>query len=365
MKIVRAELGMLRIPLRTPFKTALRTVSQVEDLVLRLHAEDGRVGHGSAPATPQITGDTHASTLAALRAAILPRLRGRSVADLPELLAGVQSACPGAVSAKSAAEVALHDLAAQHRDLPLFRFLGGARPELETDLTISVDALPKMLVDVEDALARGFRALKIKLGKDAREDIVRVRAIHAAVEGRAALRLDANQGWSADQSIQVMRELEAAGIALELLEQPVAAADLEGLARVSAGIATPVMADESLFAPQQVQEIVRLRAARILNIKLIKAAGIGPALEIAAQARRYRLECMMGSMLESPIGVAAAAHVAAACADVVTRVDLDGPSLCMHDPVTGNVDFDGPRIRLGEAPGLGITRIEGMEWFDE
>jgi len=364
VRIVRAELAMLRIPLRTPFRTALRTVEQVEDVVLRLHADDGRVGHGSAPSTPQITGDTHASILAALRGTLLPRVLGRELDDLPALLAELQACVPDEVSAKSAVEVALHDLAAQQAGLPLFRFLGGDTRVLRTDLTISVDSLPKMLADVDEALARGFNALKIKLGKDPVEDVARIRAIDAAVGGRAALRLDANQGWGAEQAIAVMREIEAAGIGAELLEQPVLAADIEGLARVSAAIDTPVMADESVFGPTQVARIARLRAARILNIKLVKAAGIGPALAIAAEARRHGLDCMMGCMLEGPIGVAAAAHVAAACTGGVTRVDLDGPSLCLHDPVTSNVSFDGPAIRLGEAPGLGITRIDGMEIID-
>jgi L-alanine-DL-glutamate epimerase-like enolase superfamily enzyme len=364
VRIVRFDLSMLRIPLRTPFKTALRTVEAVEDVVVRLHADDGAIGHGSAPATPQITGDTHASIIAALRDAIGPALVGGEIDQLPALLARVQGALPGCVSAKCAAEIALHDLAGQRRGLPLFRLLGGSTTSLRTDLTISVDALPKMLADVEEAMARGFTALKVKLGKDAVLDVARIRAIHALVGGRAALRLDANQGWSAEQAIEVMRAVESEGVDAELLEQPVAAADLDGLARVAAAIRTPVMADEAVFSAAQVDEIARRQAARIVNIKLVKAAGIGGALAIAAQARRHGLEAMMGCMLEGPIGVAAASHVASASADVVTRIDLDGPSLCNFDPVRSNVAFDGPGILLGEAPGLGIIGIDGLEPID-
>jgi L-alanine-DL-glutamate epimerase-like enolase superfamily enzyme len=364
MKIVRAELAMLRIPLRTTFRTALRTVERVEDVVLRLHADDGRVGHGSAPATPQITGDTHASIIAALREAILPRLLDGKARELSALLAQVQGAPNGNVSARCAAEVALYDLAAQGAGQPLFRYLGGSVDRLETDLTISLDAVPKMLADVADALERGFGVLKIKLGKDVEEDIARVRAVHALVAGRARLRLDANQAWSVTETIEVMSALEADGVDAEMLEQPVPAAELDGMAQVSAAIRTPVMADESVFGAPHVAELARLRAARIVNIKLIKAGGIAPALAIADVARAHALECMMGCMLESPIGVAAAAHVAAARADVVRYVDLDGPSLCTFDPVASNVEFDGATIRLGEAPGLGIVDIPGLEPID-
>jgi len=365
MKIVRAELSMLRIPLRTTFRTALRTVEQVEDVVLCLHTYDGRVGYGSAPATPQITGDTHASIIAALREAILPRLLAGKPRELSALLADVQGAPQGNVSARCAAEIALYDLAAQAAGQPLFRFLGGSVNTLETDLTISLDAIPKMLADVEEALARGFGVLKIKLGKDIAQDIARVRAIHALVAGRARLRLDANQSWTAADAIRVMAPLEAEGVAAEMLEQPVPAADLDGMARVSAAIRTPVMADESVFGAPHVAELARRRAARIVNIKLVKAGGIAPALAIADVARAHALDCMMGCMLESPIGVSAAAHVTAARADVVRYVDLDGPSLCTFDPVGSNVEFDGPMIRLGEAPGLGIVRIDGLEPLHE
>jgi L-alanine-DL-glutamate epimerase-like enolase superfamily enzyme len=361
VKIVGFDLAMLRIPLRTPFKTALRTVQAVEDVVLRLHTDSGAVGYGSAPATPQITGDTHASIIAALRDAIGPALLGGEIEDLPALLARVQDALPGCVSGKCAAEVALHDLAGQAARQPLFRLLGGSTSELRTDLTISVDTVPKMLADVEHALGRGFTALKIKLGKDADEDVMRVRAIAAAVGARASLRLDANQGWNVAQAIAVVQALEHAGVYAELLEQPVPAADLEGLAAVARAIRTPVMADEAAFDAAQVEAIALRHAAAIVNIKLVKSAGIGQALAIAECARLHRLQAMMGCMLEGPIGVAAAAHVAAACADVVTRVDLDGPSLCTFDPVRSNVGFDGPRIRLGEGPGLGITAIDGLE----
>jgi L-alanine-DL-glutamate epimerase-like enolase superfamily enzyme len=364
VNIVRAELAMLRIPLRTTFRTALRTVERAEDVVLRLHTDDGRVGHGSAPATPQITGDTHASIIAALREAILPPLLAGKTRELSALLAQVQGAPNGNVSARCAAEVALYDLAAQGAGLPLFRYLGGSVSTLETDLTISLDAIPKMLADVADALARGFGVLKIKLGNDVDEDIARVRAVHGLVAGRARLRLDANQHWSVADAIRVMGTLEADGIEADMLEQPVLAADLDGMAQVSAAIRTPVMADESVFGAPHVADLALRRAARIVNIKLIKAGGVAPALAIADISRAHALECMMGCMLESPIGVAAAAHVAAARADVIRHIDLDGPSLCTFDPVGSNVEFDGSHIRLGESPGLGITEIQGLEPID-
>src|SRR5690606_39545761 len=151
-----------------------------------------------------------------------------------------------------------------------------------------------------------------------------VKAIHAAVEGRALLRLDANQGWTAKQAVYAMHALEDAGVQLELLEQPVPARDIAGLKFVTERVHTPVMADESVFGPREVIELIQERAADIINIKLMKTGGISNAVRIADIASLYGVECMIGCMIETSISGAAAVHLAAAKADVITKVDLDG-----------------------------------------
>src|SRR5690606_28065385 len=173
--------------------------------------------------------------------------------------------------------------------------------------------------DARPAVDRGFESLKIKVGKDIGLDIERVKAIHAAVEGRALLRLDANQGWSAKQAVQAMHALEGAGVHMELLEQPVRARDIAGLKYVSDRIRTPVMADESVFGPLEVIELIEQRAADIINIKLMKTGGISNAIRIADIAALYGVECMIGCMIETSISVAAAVHLAIAKSDVITK----------------------------------------------
>ena len=138
-----------------------------------------------------------------------------------------------------------------------------------------------MVADSIAAVDRGFDSLKIKVGKDIGVDIERVKAIHAAVEGRALLRLDANQGWTAKQAVYALQTLEDAGVRLELVEQPVKAQDLEGMRYVTERVHTPIMADESVFGPTEVIELIRMRAADIINIKLMKTGGISNAIRIA------------------------------------------------------------------------------------
>ena len=361
MKIESIRLAMLRVPLKTPFKTALRTVEAVEDVVVMIRTDTGHVGYGEAPATAVITGDTHGSIIEAIRKVIGPRIIGQEIANLNRITRLVQGAMENNFSAKAAVEIALYDLWGQLYDAPLYKLLGGGDPVVTTDITISVDYIDKMVADSVAAVARGFASLKIKVGKDMGVDIERVKAIHAAVEGRALLRLDANQGWTAKQAVTAMHALEDAGVHLELLEQPVRAKDLDGLKYVTDRVHTPVMADESVFGPAEVIELIRRRAADIINIKLMKTGGLSNAIRIADIASLYGVECMIGCMIESSISVAAAVHLAVAKSDVITKVDLDGPSLCQFDPVDGGVVFDESEISITDAPGLGIRAIRGLE----
>jgi o-succinylbenzoate synthase len=361
MKITDITLGMLRVPLKTPFKTALRTVEQVEDIVVMLHTDDGRIGYGEAPPTAAITGETHGSIIHAIRHHIGPRVIGEDITDLNRVVGLIQRALAANNSAKAAVEIAVYDLWGQLHRAPLHALLGGGVPTLTTDLTISVNDVDVMVADALTAVNEGYTALKIKLGRDIATDVTRVRTIHNAVAGRAILRLDANQGWNAKDAVRVLTLLENAAVPLDLVEQPVPAHDLEGMRYITERVNTPVMADESVFSLRDVTELIRLRAADIINIKLMKAGGITGALRIADIAAAHGIPCMMGCMLESSISVAAAVHVAIARADVITRIDLDGPSLCTFDPAEGNVRFDGPRITVGDAPGLGLRNLRGLE----
>lgn len=361
MKITEIRFGMLRVPLKTSFKTALRTVDQVEDIIVQVHTDTGHVGWGGAPATAVITGDTLGSIVEAIRRYIAPRLVGEDIANLNRITRIVQNAMEKNSSAKAAVEIAVHDLFGQLYGAPLYKMLGGGDPVITTDITISVDTIDKMVADSIAAVDRGYDSLKIKVGKDIGVDIERIRAIYAAVENRALLRLDANQGWTAKQAVYAIQALEDAGVRLELVEQPVKAQDLDGLRYVTERVHTPVMADESVFGPAEVIELIRMRAADIINIKLMKTGGISNAVRIADIAAMHEVECMIGCMLESGVSVAAAVHLAVAKSDVITKVDLDGPSLSRYNPVVGGVLFNESEITVTDAPGLGIQDVRGLE----
>ncbi len=361
MIITGYKLGRLRAPLITPFRTALREVGAVEDIILTLETDGGLFGYGSAPATAVITGDTHGSIIETIRLHLMPRLLGGRIEDLFLLCQAIRTAVVHNSNAKAAVEMALFDLWAQQLGVPLCRALGGAPTTLHTDLTISLNSIEQMLLDVDTALARGFMALKIKLGTDLDTDLERVRLIHARVSGRAALRLDANQSWTARQTVSLLNALERSGIVPELIEQPVPAHDLAGMKFVRERVATPVMADESVFDVPQLLRLLEMQAADIVNIKLMKSGGISGALRLADLCAEHGLECQIGCMLESALGVAAAAHVAAARPKLITRVDLDAAALCQHTGLQMGTVFADSTIEIGLHPGLGVIGFENLE----
>jgi L-alanine-DL-glutamate epimerase-like enolase superfamily enzyme len=360
MKITGIEFGKLRVPLKTPFKTAMRTIDCMEDVVIIVATDTGHRGYGSAPATAVITGETHGSIIEAIRTIIGPCVIGADVSNLNHLVEVIQSSMFANFSAKAAVEIAVYDLFAQSFNVPLYKILGGGEPVISTDLTISVDYIDKMVEDSVAAVERGFDALKIKVGKDLALDIERIKAVYAAVGDKALIRLDANQGWTPKQTVSALRELESSGLELEFIEQPVRGDDLEGMKYVTERVNTPVMADESSFGPTQVIDLIKMRGADIINIKLMKTGGISNAIKIADIASLYGVECMMGCMAETSIGVSAAAHVAVAKSNSITKIDLDGPSLAKVNPVVGGVKFDNSEISISDAPGLGIESISEL-----
>lgn len=361
MKITGISLGEIALPLARPFKTALRTVETVNDIVVRITTDEGAVGYGEAPPTAVITGDTKGSIACAIRDFIAPSLIGMDVEDMDGLQKKLHSCILKNTSAKAAVDMALYDLYGKRFGAPLYQLLGGAKQEIETDITISVNPVDEMVADSLDAVKQGFRILKVKVGKEGRADVERIAAIRAAVGPDVVIRVDANQGWNAKQAVRIISAMEDKGLNIELVEQPVPAHDLEGMRAICRQVETPILADESVFCAEDAIHIIQTGAADLVNIKLMKTGGIGKALQICSIAEIYGVQCMMGCMLESRLSVAAGAHLAAA-KGCITLCDLDGPSLCSVDPYTGGPVFDGPMIRMSSDPGIGVENVPCTNW---
>ena len=357
MIITQIRLGRISVPLRTPFKTALRTVSSVEDVIVEIHTDCGAVGYGEAPPTGVITGDTTGAIIGAIRDHIAGHLIGRNVDEFETLLQTVQNSIVHNSSAKAAVDMALWDLYGQLYSIPVYKLMGGARKQITTDITISVNDPEMMVQDALRAVARGYDCLKMKVGVNPELDVARLRDVRAAVGKDITIRIDANQAWTPKQAIRILNNMQEQGLEIELVEQPVKACDLEGLKYVTDHSYVPVLADESVFSPADAMTILKMGAADLINIKLMKCGGLYNALKIASAAEIYGVSCMIGCMLEAKISVNAAVHLACA-KNIITKVDLDGPVLCSEDPILGGAVFDEKQITVSDAPGLGIAGIE-------
>lgn len=363
MKITDVRLGILSVPLRVPFKTALRHVESVEDVICEIETDTGSVGFGEAPPTGTVTGDTTGAIIGAFHDHIIKTLKGREVDDFEDLMRALQGCIVHNTSAKAAADMALYDLFGQLHGIPVWKMLGGSRNRIVTDITISVNPPEEMARDAADAVKRGYDTLKVKVGIDPSLDTARLCAVRQAVGSAVRIRIDANQAWTPKQAVRILDEMQEKGLGIELVEQPVKAADLEGLKFVTDHAVVPVLADESVFSPQDALKILQTKAADLINIKLMKCGGLYNALKIADAAEMYGTECMIGCMLEAKVSVNAAVHLACA-KQIITRIDLDGPVLCSEDPVDGGAVFHEKEITVSDEPGLGIRGVRGIRWLD-
>ena len=177
-----------------------------------------------------------------------------------------------------------------------------------------------------------------------------------------SIRIDANQAWSPKQAIKLLNQMQDKGLDIEFVEQPVKAHDFEGLQYVTQRSYVPVLADESVFSPEDALKIMQMSAADMVNIKLMKFSGLYNALKIASAAEVYGVECMIGCMLEAKISVNAAVHLACA-KQIITKIDLDGPVLCNEDPILGGAVFNEREITVSNDPGLGIHGIQGIRYL--
>jgi L-alanine-DL-glutamate epimerase-like enolase superfamily enzyme len=332
----------------------------VDDVVVRVVADDGQVGYGEAPPTAVITGDTLGSIACAVKDFIRPALVGMDVEDLDAVMAKLQGCMVKNTSAKAAVDMAVLDLWGKRWGAPLYQLLGGARRCFQTDITISVNSIDQMVSDSLDAVRRGYRTLKIKVGKEGVQDVARIAAIRKAVGPEVLLRVDANQGWDARQAVAIISAMEDQGLDIELVEQPVKAHDLEGMRYITQRVQTPILADESVFSPADAITIIQSGAADLINIKLMKTGGIWPALKICDIAELYGVECMIGCMLESRLSVAAAAIWPPPAHHHPGRPGRPLP--LRRRSLYGGPNFDEATITMSDDPGIGVSSIPCSSW---
>ncbi|WP_370458996.1 dipeptide epimerase [Aggregicoccus sp. 17bor-14] len=348
------SLESLTLPLTEPFAIAGGAPDVADNLLVRLQLADGTVGLGEAAPFTAVTGETAASTRAALERGSAQWL-GADARGWRPLCAQLAQALPEAPSARCALETALLDALARHYRTPLWVFFGGAGTALETDMTVTAGDVAHALASTRAILARGIHTLKVKVGAlEPEGDLERLVAIRAAAP-HARLFVDANGGYSLAQARAFLKGVAREGVGLALFEQPVHPSDLEGMAALTREAPMPICADESARSAADVLRLVRAGAASAVNIKAMKY-GVAEALHIWSLARTAGLELMVGAMLESILAASLSAHLAAGLGGF-SYVDLDTPLFIARHPFRGGSRQEGARLSVAE-----VEAGHGVQW---
>ena len=335
------------------FKIASGSSDTEENVIVKLVSGDD-FGVGSGNPT-DVTHETLASMESFL--GMVPKKIVGSDENYPDKLhEKLDGIATGNTAAKAAVDMALFDLLSKREKKPLYEFLGGKRDRMITDMTIGIESLETTVQRALEHTRSGFKALKIKVGLDIEEDIRRVSAVRDTVGPEIQLRVDANQGYTVEQAIKFCEVMET--LHVMVVEQPVKEEDYAGLKKVAESSNLPVMADECVKSVLDAQKVARDGIADMINIKLMKSAGINDAVIINRLAEAADVSTMIGCMGEIQLSIAAGLHFALS-SDNVLMADLDSHFSIVDDPTSGLVFEDGFLI-APKKPGLGIeTPLDG------
>ena len=330
-RLARLDVRRLDVPMKEPFGIAGGAQTRAANVLVRAVLSDGTVGWGEGSPMPAFNGETQAGTLAAARRAAA-LLRGAEAGSWESWGPRLRKLLPRRACARAAVETAVFDAWSRRLGLPLRVLFGGAETRLATDITIPIVPPEKAAAAARDIRAFGVRTLKIKVGRRVEDDAARVLAAMGAAP-RSRLMLDANAGYSATDALRLLRLLRAEGIAPELFEQPTVAADLAGMRRVRRTGKVRVAADESADSSPAVLRLAAAGACDVVNVKVMKLGLLG-AWEAARVARASGFSLMIGGLVETRLGMTAAAHLACGLGGF-EFADLDTPLFLASDPMRG------------------------------
>jgi len=352
MLITDLKATAIHIPREHTLKTSYGNVSHATTILIEVQTDEGITGIGQAAVDAPFYGETAEGMLANIRTYLAPALTGENPLDITRLNRLMERALPHHWFSHSGVDMALWDLKGKALGAPIYQLLGGkVREGLSLMGFVNLGEPDEMAADARTKLDEyGYPVLKMKIGLDPREDVARYRAVAAAVGDRAVIQVDGNTGYSMAQAIPALTKMEQIG-ALGAIEQPVAR--LDEMAELARRLATPIMADESIYPPVDAVDVVQRRAASIALMKLNKHGGLHNVHQIGMIFEAAGLSLSIAIYYDL-IGVAAA-HLAAA----LPCVTWPSPATPMPDTILATpFEPDGLLLRAPDGPGLGVE----LDW---
>jgi len=356
IKITHTEIYRFSIPME-PFTIATGTMDHAQNVFIRIHTDAGFYGVGECSAFPMIVGETQDTCLVMARE-FAKLWKDQDALDIAARLQQLHDFTAGNSTIKSAFDIALHDIAANHAGLPLYKYLGGSIREVESDITIGIASPAEMAKKAIGFKQNGASVLKVKLGKEDKTDVERIRLIREAVGNEMKIRVDANQGWSFDDAVFALQGISAYDI--EFCEQPMRTWHDDRLPKLRKLSPVKIMADESVFNHHDARKQIEGNSCDYINIKFSKSGGIFEAKKIHDLAAKHRIPCMMGGMLESRIALSAKLHFVYASPNI-KFYDMDTCMLGhLADPCKGGVTYEGYHLKIADVPGIGADADEAF-----
>ncbi|MDB5257549.1 MAG: dipeptide epimerase [Chitinophagaceae bacterium] len=362
--IDQIEIYASPIKLKEPFVISLGPITHAENVVIVIRTRQGITGYGECSPFLTINGENMGT--AVVVAQVLARtLKGKNALDIEDCVLSMDKIIYGNSSIKSAFDMALYDIASQQAQLPLYVFLGGKKDKpIQTDYTISLGPLEKMVGDAQRIKDRGFQIIKIKLGGTKQDDIQRIKSIREQIGMDITLRIDANQGWTPLDALEILKTI--APYDIQHCEEPIPRWQFMKLPFLREQSPILIMADESCCDEHDAERLIDLKACDGLNVKLGKSSGIFKALKIIRLAEQAKLSIQIGGFLESRLAFTASAHLAL-CSDRVMFYDFDTPMMFEEDPVIGGIKYgEHGMVQVPDVPGLGaVMDVDYLKRLDK
>ncbi len=338
-----------------PYTIAFKTIDEVLNAFVEIELDNGTTGIGAGNPSEYVTGESFEQCEAALKEPNISFLVGRDIREIHQLTFEVWQKFPGNPAARAALDIALYDAFTKFLGIPLVKYLGQKIHSLPTSNTIGIKNVEETLKEAQEYGDRGFKVLKVKLGKDLSEDIERIAKLREKFGKKFTIRIDANQGYDVAKTIEFYNKTKQLDV--ELIEQPLPAKAVDEMRKLPEEIRKILAADESLLTPKSALELVKPPLATgIFNIKFMKCGGISQGLKIADIGLHEGVDLFWGCNDESIISITAALHTAFACSNT-KYIDLDGSLDLARDIVKGGFILKDGVMHCSDKPGLGVERV--------